>query len=150
MGLSSEQPTSSIGCVVCKQGGGEPCSVVWIVGDPVVGVPANTKSDNFSGLFLQNVDLQKALCVCRVDERWGSPIQKPIGKGGGHLQLCYIICKSKYGAVISEFARVSKVTWSPWRRGERIRGAPPRPPCLRACRRYSWPWPEPWSRVGWE
>ena len=43
------------------------------------------KSDNLSRGILDNVDLQEALCVCRVDERWGSPIQKPIGKGGGHL-----------------------------------------------------------------
>ena len=48
---------------------------------------------------MREVDLQKSLCVCRVDERWGSPIQKPIGKGGGHL---------KSNAIRKSFLSVSK------------------------------------------
>ena len=55
--LSSEQPTSSIGCVVGKQRRGEPCSVVWIVGDPVVGVPGQEKVRTSSRWILKRCRL---------------------------------------------------------------------------------------------
>ena len=64
--LSGKQPTRgvSVCLVVCQQGRGE-AGVGGVVRDPVLGV-------------------EKALSVCRVDERRGTSVDDPLR--GGHLE----------------------------------------------------------------